>query len=118
LKPTLLTVRFALELCLIAGVVYWALELGAGTAVRVGLAVLAPLAVMVVWGLFVAPKARYPLRRLAWAALQIVLFALVAVALAQAGQTMLGLLFFVAAVVDLAALIVIGGSGLRGTGAP
>jgi cytochrome b len=111
-------IRFALELCLLAAVAYWALELDAGTAVRVGLAVLAPITVCFVWGLFVAPKARYPLPRPVWVALQLVLFGLVALALAQAGQAALGIAFFVAALVDLAALIAVAGGGLRGTGAP
>jgi len=110
--------RFGLELCLLAALVYWALQLDTAVAARVLLAVVAPCAFMVVWGLFVAPKARYPLPRVAWVALQLALFALVAGALAQAGELTLGIVLVGAAVLDLAALVALSGTGLRGTGAP
>jgi Protein of unknown function (DUF2568) len=117
-KPTLLAVRFGLELCLLAALVDWALELGTATSVRAALAVVAPAAFMAVWGLYVAPKARYPLPRLAWIALQLALFALACGALAQAGHPVTGLALGLAAVLDLAALVALSGSGLSGTGAP
>ena len=118
MKLALHALRFGLELCMLAAVSYWAVELDASTIVRLALAVIVPVAVCVVWGLFVAPKAARPLPRWAWVLLQLVLFGLAAGGLAQAGEALLGVLFFVAAVADLAALIVLGGTGLSGTGAP
>ncbi len=118
MKLALHAVRFGLELCLLGAVVYWALELDVGTAVCVALAFLSPVAIGVFWGLYIAPKARYPLPRPLWVALQLVLFGLVGGALATVGQAWLGGAFVVAAVVDLAALIAVSGEGLRGTGAP
>ena len=54
MKELNLGVRFLLELCLLAALAY------AGLQVSVVLAVAAPLAAAVVWGLFVSPKARVP----------------------------------------------------------
>ena len=118
MKLALHTLRFALELCMLAAVAYWAVSLHTGLAVRIALAVVVTLAVCVVWGVFVAPKARRPLPRPAWVGLQLVLFGLAAAALAQAGQSGLGIAFFVASVADLAALVAIAEDGLSGIGAP
>jgi hypothetical protein len=51
-----LGLRFLLELAALAAVAYWALRTQTG-APRVVLAVAAPVALAVVWGLFAAPKA-------------------------------------------------------------
>jgi hypothetical protein len=60
LRGANLAVRFALELCALAIAAYWGWETATG-ALRVVLALAAPVAVIVVWGLFVAPKRKIDL---------------------------------------------------------
>jgi hypothetical protein len=108
LRAAALAVRFVVELCLLAAVAYWGATISAGVAVRVIVAVVATAAVAVVWGVFVSPKARVPLGRTAWVAVQVVLFGLEVAALVAAGQTALGVALGVVAGVDLAVLLALG----------
>ena len=95
MKEANLGLRFALELCLLAALAY------VGLQVNVLLAVVAPVVAAIVWGLFVSPKARYPLSRTWWVAVQGVLFGAAAVGLIVAGNMVLGIVFAVAVVVNL-----------------
>ena len=65
LGGVLLAVRFALELCAFAALVYWGFKTGDGAVVKIVIGVGAPAAAIALWGLFVSPKARYggPLTR-------------------------------------------------------
>jgi hypothetical protein len=101
-----LLVRFLLELCLLAALGWWGFET-AGWALGLG----APLAAAVVWGLFIAPKARYPVSIAVWVGLQVILFGLAALALASAASTALALVFAVVVVLHGAAMAAL---GLRG----
>jgi Protein of unknown function (DUF2568) len=62
LRWVISTLAFASELALLVVLVIIGLSAGLGTAANVALAVLAPLAVAVIWGFALAPRAR---RRLA-----------------------------------------------------
>ena len=55
MKAANLTVRFLLDLCLLAALAYDGLQLNAA------LAVVAPAVAAIVWALFVSPRARFPL---------------------------------------------------------
>jgi uncharacterized protein DUF2568 len=99
MKELNLGVRFLLELCLLAALAY------AGLQVNVGLAVAAPVAAAVVWGLFVSPKARVPLPTVAWIAVQVVLFGAAVLGLVLAGNVVLGVLFGIAVAVNLALVL-------------
>ena len=68
-------------------------------------AIVAPIAVAVVWGLFVSPKARFPLSRTLWIAVQLVLFGGAVAGLLAVGHVVLGVLFGVAVVVNLALVL-------------
>ena len=94
-----LAVRFLLELCLLAALAY------AGLQVNIVLAILAPLVAAVVWGLFVSPKARFPLSRPLWVGVQIVLFGAAVAGLVASGQGVLGSIFGVAVAVNLALVL-------------
>lgn len=100
MKEANLGLRFALELCLLAALAY------AGLQVSVVVAVVAPVVAAVVWGLFVSPKARYPLSRAPWLAVQVVLFGAAVVGLIAAGSVVLGIVFAVAVVVNLALVLI------------
>jgi len=52
--------RFLLELCALAALAVWGAHAGHGPATRAGLALAAPMLAAVVWGAFVAPRARWP----------------------------------------------------------
>jgi hypothetical protein len=101
-----LAVRFGLELCLLASFGYWGVNAGGIGGVVLAIASIA--ATVVVWGLFVAPKAPRLLPRLPWIVVQVVLFALGAVALASAGSGVLGLILFVLALANLGLVIASG----------
>ena len=108
-----LGLRFVLELCMLAAVALWGAGTGRGTVVHVALAVAAPLAVAVVWGLAISPKARFRLATPWWVLLQLVLFGLTAAALAAAGHDVLALAFAVAGLANLALLLVLGSADGR-----
>jgi hypothetical protein len=93
LGGTVLAVRFATELALLAVLVIVALNSGLGLAARIALAVAGPAAVAVVWGIGIAPRAR---RR--WPdpwriAAEIVLFLAASVALVADTSTVAGIVF-------------------------
>ncbi|WP_435196814.1 YrdB family protein [Natronomonas sp. EA1] len=80
-------VRFLLELAALAALAYWGLRTGTTLLVQVALAVIAPLFAAGVWGTFVAPTAPYRLPELPRLGLEILLFGVVALALASLGET-------------------------------
>ncbi len=108
LRAVNLGIRFALELCLLAAFGYWAVALGGGRIAEVVRAIAAIVSTAVVWGLFVAPKASRPLPRTRWVALQVVLFALGALAIGSSGSWALGIGFFALALGNLALVISLG----------
>ena len=111
MKEANLVVRFLLELCLLAALAY------AGLQVNIVLAVLAPLVAAVVWGLFVSPKARFPLSRPLWVGVQVVLFGAAVVGLVASGHGVLGSIFGVAVAVNLALVLIWSETGTVTTGA-
>jgi uncharacterized protein DUF2568 len=86
-KAANLGLRFLLELCLLAALAYVGLQL------NVVLSVVLPVAAAVVWGLFVAPRARFPLSLRPWVATQIVLFGGAVAGLIAVGSPVLGIIF-------------------------
>jgi hypothetical protein len=76
LKSINLGVRFLLELCMLAAVGYWGFKTGSGWFLKILLGIGGPLSIAVVWGMFVAPKAAYPLHGFALLALEAILFGL------------------------------------------
>jgi Protein of unknown function (DUF2568) len=64
------------------------------------LAVLAPAAVIVIWALFVSPKARIQVSKQAALAIELVLLGLVAVGLADTGPVWLGIAYGTVALVS------------------
>ena len=96
-RGVVLTVRFLMELGLLAAVSLWGFDAGAGSG-SMALGFVAPLAVAVIWGLFVAPKARWPLPVGARVALELVLFGLGTLALLSLGSVVVALVFAVLAV--------------------
>ena len=100
-----LALKLVLELGMLAALAYWGAQAGGSAAVDVLLAVAAPLAAAVVWGLYAAPRSP---RRLALGprvVLESCVFAVAAVALAVAGAPVLAAIFAVLVAVDTALLV-------------
>ena len=93
------TLRFLLELGLLAAVVYWGIVTQTGVlGWATGAAALA--VVSLIWGIFISPRAPRRFRGVARLVPELVLFGLGALALAAAGRPAIGLALFVAFVID------------------
>ena len=79
-----LGLRFCLELGALAALGWWGSQAGSNTALHVVLAIAAPLAAAVVWGLFVAPKARVKVSEETRLAIELAVFFAATAALAAA----------------------------------
>jgi hypothetical protein len=90
---------FVVELGALAAAAYWGWEATSGPG-RWYLAVLAPAAVIVVWALFVSPRARIPVSKQAALAIELVLLGLVTVGLAATGPVWLGVAYGAIALVS------------------
>jgi hypothetical protein len=98
-KAANLGLRFVLELCMLAALAY------VGLQESVVLAVVLPVVAAVVWGMVVSPKARYPLSLSWWLAVQVVLFGVAVAGLIVAGSAVLGVVFGVLVVGNLALVL-------------
>ena len=96
LRGIVLTIRFLCELAMLAALGYWGFE-AVGGAPGWMLGILAPSAAIVVWGAFVAPKARWPTATRVRLAIEFTLFGAGVVGLVAAGQPLLAGLLAVAA---------------------
>ena len=100
LKALNLGVRFFIvELGALAAAAYWGWEATSGPG-RWYLAALAPAAVIVVWALFVSPRARVRVSKEAALAVELVLLGVVTFGLAVTGPVWLGVAYGAIAVVS------------------
>jgi len=90
---------FVVELGALAAAAYWGWEATPGPG-RWYLAVLAPAVVIVIWALFVSPKARIHVSKQAALAIELVLLGLVAVGLGVTGPVWLGIAYGTVALVS------------------
>jgi hypothetical protein len=96
LRGVTLTVRFLCELAMLAALAYWGFTVGDGIGAGV-LGLGAPLVAAVVWGTWVAPKARWPVPIPTRVVIELVLFGAAAGALAVAGQPLAAVVLGVSA---------------------
>ena len=101
-KNANLALAFLLELCMLAALCYWGFVTGQGTVQKLLLGLGTPLVVAVVWGLFAAPQANWPLPGAALFALKALLFGSAAVALWAAERPALAVVFIAAVVLNSA----------------
>ena len=104
IKGANLALRFLLELCALGALGYWGFRVGRGSALAVVLGLGAPLLMAVVWGLFVAPRATWPLPAPATFVLGLGILCLAAVCLAAAGDPLLGWIMGATVVLNAALL--------------
>lgn len=93
---------FLLELCALAALAVWGYGTGDALAVRLLLAVAAPLAAAVLWGLFAAPKARIRVPLAGVLATKAVVFGASAAALYAMGHRGLAVTFGVVVLANTA----------------
>jgi hypothetical protein len=89
-RASVLGLRFLCELGLLAGLAYWGFRVGEGAWGFV-LGIGAPVLAAVIWGLFVAPKAKRPVPLFVRVLIEIDLFILTAILLWFAEQPTLGI---------------------------
>lgn len=99
MKAANLGLRFLLELCLLAALAYVGLQVG------VVLSIVLPVMTAVLWGLLVAPRARFPLPLSSWLGVQILLFGGAVAGLIAMGRTLLGVVFGLAVAANLALVL-------------
>lgn len=94
-----LVLRFALELAALASAAWWGAVTGEGVWPSI-LAIAAPLAFIVVWGAFVAPKRKFDLRHPARLAIELLVWLAAAAALWAVGHEFLATAFLAVALVS------------------
>lgn len=105
--------RFLLELCVFASWAVAGAQLGRGAVARIALGFVAATLVIVLWGLFVAPRARFPLPLPAWILIQLAIFAIAVLGLAAAGHPLLAAALALLLALNSAALFLLGDSRER-----
>jgi hypothetical protein len=104
-KQLNIALSFVLEIAMLAAYAYWGYHAVTGP-LRWLLAVAAPLLAAVLWGLFLAPRARRRLGSTAGIVVSAVLFLLAGLALVASAQPALGAAMLIAAVVNRTLLAV------------
>jgi hypothetical protein len=105
LKGINLAVRFLLELCMLAAVGYWGFKSQSGWGMKLMLGIGLPVLIAVVWGLFVAPKAIYPLSGIPHMLLALILLGSGAIALFASGNPAPGWMYTIILIVNQVFLI-------------
>lgn len=100
LRAANLALRFLLELATLVALGYWGFTVGDGLLLKIVLGLGAPLAAIVLWGLFGAPRALRPVGEPWHLLLEVVVFGSAVPALSAAGQPVLGMVFGVLLVVN------------------
>lgn len=104
IRDLALTLRFLLELVAIVAVGWWGFALDAPATLRVAAGIAIPLAVIVLWGAVVAPRARFAVPDWLRAAAEAVVWAAAVAALVAVGAPGLAVAFAVLVVADRLAL--------------
>ena len=102
-----LALKFALELAAIAALAYWGASLN-GSLLSAVMMVLAPLAMIVVWGRWAAPKASRRLPVSARIPLELTILLGAALALLAAGEDAVAAVFAAAVLLNAALLTALG----------
>lgn len=100
LKGLNLLVRFLLELCMLAAVGYWGFKTHSSWLLKILFGIGLPLLIAVLWGLFVAPKATYPLSGASRLALELLLLGSGAASLFASGKPTLGWTYVIVLLVN------------------
>lgn len=102
LKAVNLAAAFIFELCALGALAYWGFNTSENTLMRSILGLGAPLAMIVFWGMYLAPKSSRRFKEPTLSIAKLLIFALAATALAAAGRTSTAAIFMAAVLVHLA----------------
>lgn len=102
LKKINLALSFFIELLMLAAFSYWGFHGEKSVLIKWFLGIGLPLAVAVLWGLYLAPKAKRRVKIMAGIILSLGLFLGSAIALYQAGHTILAIPFAILAIINRA----------------
>lgn len=108
LASTNLAVRFLLELGALGAVGYWGAHTGNTTATKIALGAGLPLALAVIWGTFVAPKAGVHVPGAIHILVQVVVFGSAAVALYSLHRTGLAAAYGGTVAINAALMVAMG----------
>lgn len=100
LKKLNIIVSFLLEMAMLLALGYWGFRTGQGLWLKLLLGIGVPLAVIIVWGLFLAPKAANRVGSTLGVAMSLGLFYLSAAALLLAKQPVLAVVILVVAAIN------------------
>lgn len=106
LKSLNLLVRFLLELCMLAAVGYWGFKTQSSWTMKIVSGIALPILMIVIWSLFLAPRATYLLHGVAHVVLSLILLGSGAMALFAGGRSDLGWVYIVVLFVNQLLLIV------------
>lgn len=95
-EGTNLALRFFLEMATLAALAFWGFTLDADIAIRIAAGFIAPALAVLVWGTFIAPRARMRLEDPARLIVELLYFASGVVALALAGLAAIAVAFAIA----------------------
>lgn len=91
---------FFLELAMLASFGYWGFYGDKGTLAKWGLGIGLPILAAVLWGIFLAPRAKYRLGKISGNLLALFLFLLAATLLYSTQHTLLAILFATLAILN------------------
>ena len=107
LKTLNLLVRFLLELCMLAAVGYWGFKSQSAWGMKILLGIGLPILIAIIWGLFIAPRAMYPLKGISYLVVELTLLGSGAVALFAGGKPTLGWAYTIALIVNKLLLVLL-----------
>jgi hypothetical protein len=90
-----LLVRFLLELCMLAAVGYWGFKTHSTWWFKIFFGIGLPLLIVILWGLYIAPKATHPLGGASRLVLELILLGSGAVSLFASGKPGLGWVYLI-----------------------
>jgi hypothetical protein len=106
LKMLNAAVRFLLELCMLTAVGYWGFKTQSSWLMKILFGIGLPILIAVLWGMFIAPKAVYPLKGASYLTLELVLLASGSFALFASGKPSLAWAYTIVLIVNKILLVV------------
>ena len=101
LKGLNLALAFVLELCAVGALAYWGFNASENPILRLILGIGAPLALIIIWGMYLAPRSTRRFKEPVLSVVKLIVFSLGAIALATTGQTTAAAIFMATAVINL-----------------
>lgn len=105
MKDANLALSFLLELAALVALGYWGFSTGNSLLMQLTLGLGAPILMMVVWGILLAPASQRRLPNPSRMVVELIIFGVAATGLADAGQLVLAVIFAVLVLLNMGLLI-------------